>query len=133
MNCTPEERAELRAKAEAATPGEWIDAKDPDRAGWRVINGQRWPIAGRMISQNSAHVAAASPQTVLRLLDDIEEMQRRLDAVARIRAMPDGYYLACSDSPFCRKGDPGEYSKDCAVRIIHDALRAYDAAEAGTA
>lgn len=48
--------------------------------------------------------------------------ERAEGALRRIADSEDGYYMACSGTPFCRKGEPDEHSEDCAVRIIHDAL-----------
>ena len=68
--------------------------------------------AGRRELRKRGRVAEA-------LCGRIDELEGTL---RRIADSEDGYYMACSDTPFCRKGEPGEHSEDCAVRIIHDAV-----------
>jgi len=80
MALTREQRDELRAKAEAATPGPWmllppaiigennhvITPHDGQRCGI-VVNGAT--------PENATYIAAANPATVLTLLDALEEAE----------------------------------------------------------
>jgi len=97
---TQEQRAELRAKAEAATPGPWYAT---DGVVWAIVpvmgmgydtgrNGEPIPIPvvepsqeriADSSEQDAAYIAAADPQTVLALLDALEEAeQQRADWIA---------------------------------------------------
>ena len=86
---TPEELKVIREKAEAATPGPWEVTEAPgfghDHAPYAVASerdeqiaecydntpGSWHPVQNEA---NAAFIAAANPQTVLRLLDEVERM-----------------------------------------------------------
>jgi hypothetical protein len=78
--------AELRALAEAATPGPYFAASDdaeecgPHRnSGLSLVDtGRRedWPIARLCESPSAAWIAATDPQTILALLDRLAAAER---------------------------------------------------------
>lgn len=87
---TPEERAELRRLAEAATPGEWAaDGRDiylgvtqwpdPDDD----YNMTYWDSAHRIYDEgghsedDARWIAAANPAAILRLLDELDRLEKR--------------------------------------------------------
>jgi hypothetical protein len=83
---------DLRAKAKAATPGPWEAGENHnDEPCVYADNGNRWiavlphlcvtPIL-EMAQADAAFIAAASPDVVLGLLDEIERL-RRIEAAAR--------------------------------------------------
>lgn len=109
---TPEQRQDLRAKCEAATPGPWRRHGFAVRATGGVVSkrigeplrvafcdnspGAAW-AAGVSLIQNLAvllrdgkeadasYIAAASPDVVLGLLDRIEELEARPCAACAVR------------------------------------------------
>lgn len=79
----------LRAKAEGATKGEWAYECQPFGCPVHVggstfatvfagaaITGKEWPYV-----ENAAYIVAAQPQTILAMLDYIEELEARVGAV----------------------------------------------------
>jgi hypothetical protein len=85
---TQEQRAELRAKAQAATRGPWMVLPPVIIGGNNDVatphDGERHrSIATRALPENAAFIAAADPPTVLALLDALEEAeQQRADWIA---------------------------------------------------
>jgi hypothetical protein len=101
---TPDERAGLRAVAEAATPGPWR-WEEPSKESWPqsdeslVSDGKTWESGGREYpetvlsgwgydasgteadAEDRAHIAAFDPPTVLALLDALDAAERKLAAV----------------------------------------------------
>lgn len=84
---TQEERAALRAKAKAATAGPWV-VNDTNKHGDQYValpgRGDMLAIvcAGLFTGEypseaNGAYIAAANPETVLGLLDEIEVLEQR--------------------------------------------------------
>jgi len=65
---SPAELADLRAKAEAATPGPWSRDRDGEIEG---LSGEH--VATSYRDQDSAFIAAANPTTILALLDALED------------------------------------------------------------
>jgi hypothetical protein len=68
VKITPALLADLRAKAEAATPGPW---KWHDNGHSYSVEG---PVRGNRL-HDSQHVAAANPAVVLALIARIEELE----------------------------------------------------------
>ena len=99
---------DLRALAEAATPGPWeTDARPPEYphanavryAGGQIQGGANVCGIGMFIlhdggqdrasmDANAAYIAAVSPDVVLDLLDEIERLQACLAEATRPRRMP---------------------------------------------
>lgn len=84
---TREQRAELRAKAEAATPGPWEDkvlgsegyavmAENPSGSIRRLTIARCGHEEWDTDKSNAAYIAAASPDVVLALLDAADEAER---------------------------------------------------------
>ena len=90
---TPEQLDQLEATAKAATPGPWTNEKPGKNAdGWQLgvtIGATRggmifaYPPGGQYPLADAKHIAAASPDVVLALV----EAARKLE---RIRAIMDG-------------------------------------------
>lgn len=91
---TPDQLRELREKAEKATPGPWETAETPgfghDHAPYTVVNGDNEQITEcwdntpgawkpEQNEGNAAFIAAANPQTVIALLDEIERLREALN------------------------------------------------------
>ena len=80
---TPEEIADLRAKAQAATPGPW--SFDPVGNVLSTADGQPSYITGEgdaiRKSTDLAYITAANPQAILQLLDMVERLKN--DAMPR--------------------------------------------------
>lgn len=74
LDVTDKELAKLRALAESATPGPWIHN---EYGSVRNPYGQ-WMLNAGSVS-DAAYIAAASPQTVLALLDEIERLRSQRD------------------------------------------------------
>jgi hypothetical protein len=83
MKMTAERLAELRAKAEAATPGPWearVFRDHADTAKGRVFfRGDEYPQTNtrdcHLIIPDAEHIAAFDPPTVLALLDEIARLK----------------------------------------------------------
>lgn len=77
---TSEQLADLRAKAEAATPGPWITSKAPTGI-WVEAPESAVALVGDSFSGreqgplNAAFIAAANPATILQLLDMVESLE----------------------------------------------------------
>ncbi len=106
-----EERAEIRAKAEAATPGPWVlcgsdkhwsstvNAHAPN-VGYQIHSfdimktklPDTWLAMKDTYRRDAAHIARMDPQTTLRLLDTVEYLQSRADGFEAKwnKAMDDG-------------------------------------------
>lgn len=92
-NLTPEQLDQLEATAKAATPGPWSISPPPrDTGGWPrgsmicTTSGgyvYAYPPGGQYPLADAKHIAAASPDVVLALV----EAARKID---RIRAIMDG-------------------------------------------
>lgn len=87
---TDAELAELRARAEAATPGEWERPSFPQdhrivaRQGSaeQTIAEVRWvPPTWATRGANADFIALANPATVLRLLDELQRLRDALDSI----------------------------------------------------
>lgn len=87
---TSADLADLKAKAKAATPGRWVVYNETDV--WTVDDK---PIActdfgdvTEFAKNNVAHIAAANPETILRLIDMVERRDEVIeDAVETLEAM----------------------------------------------
>jgi hypothetical protein len=83
-------RKDLRAKAEQATEGEW-EVEESHLGDHRVMsqseNGKVVIFGGHIIKgaspANAAFIAAANPQTVIALLDEVERLRRENDIRAQ--------------------------------------------------
>lgn len=84
---TPAERADLRQKAEKATPGPWKDGApawfrgrtDPE-AGKRPITANALGVIGNIYGRGNAnYIAAISPDRLLALLDEVERLETTND------------------------------------------------------
>lgn len=86
IEITPELLAELKERAEAATPGPWkvhtLEVQNPcsvltRTASWIVLSdGENLPLADRKGVSNNRHIAAANPATVLALVAEIERLKQ---------------------------------------------------------
>lgn len=113
---TPEQLADLRAKAEAATPGPWenvnrhVQYKHQDDWGYVCYSEEaenNGPPPGIWKEEDAAFIAAANPYTILYLIRSIGELNAdctNLDLELDRRA------LEISDIAE-RLGIPGEYKK----------------------
>jgi len=76
----------LRELAQAATPGPWYSKWPEERCVWKDIGPGRYPVAytGDCFDDapNAEYIAAATPATVLALLDEIDKL-RTIEAAAR--------------------------------------------------
>jgi replication-associated recombination protein RarA len=71
------DRDELRAKAEAATPGPWWTGMHDGFS--HTVEGPEadsHPVAQRLIRPDAEYIAAASPDVVLDLLDALDAAER---------------------------------------------------------
>lgn len=91
--------SDLRAKAEAATPGEWkLDYHENERAKGEngdiaVMAGEGeslcWPAEFCHSESDASYIAAAQPMTILALLDEREKLVRLLKAHRYWKALVD--------------------------------------------
>lgn len=70
---TPPERQALRALCQAATPGPWYH--DPDMPDSVDMLDHPTACADDMEPEDAAFIAAANPQAVLSLLDEVERLE----------------------------------------------------------
>ncbi len=69
------DKQNLRALATAATPGPWaVTGDNDDCVTARHPEGSSWPVADADDPEDAAFIAAASPSTVLALLDEIDAL-----------------------------------------------------------
>ena len=86
---------DLRRLAEAATPGEWAPAI-PSGAGMAYVQAVRHgelrgEVAACLYDADARHISAASPATVLALLDRVEAAERAKERLqAEIAALLPG-------------------------------------------
>lgn len=106
---TPEKLTDLRAKAEAATPGPWkadlrtgmagiypnkydpnCMSEVPDKDMICTVDGLCQEDEHRLMDNqqgyNARYIAAANPQTILKLLDMVERLERERDWIACLAA-----------------------------------------------
>ena len=74
---TTEQLADLRAKAEAATPGPWDSFADGTCIWERIKDLPEGHIGECYRANDTAYVVAANPATILKLLDMIEQLQEK--------------------------------------------------------
>ncbi len=94
---TPERLAELQERAEAASPGEWVDfvlgsegyavlADNPGRLRRLQVarcGHEAWDVD----KANAEHIAAFDPPTVLALLDEIDRLRKRVAAAEDVACL----------------------------------------------
>lgn len=76
--------AEIEAAARAATPGPWI-AAEQTHGEWFGIQSRAFALGTAFDASDAAHIAAASPDTVLALVAEVREaraMRERVEALA---------------------------------------------------
>lgn len=84
MGLTPEQRAELRQVAEAATNSEWQVHEELTETVCVRWNENHWYMDA-IHEEDAAHIAAFDPPTVLALLDRIAQLERERDeALAKL-------------------------------------------------
>lgn len=100
MRTTDEQRAELRRRQQAATPGPWRMAGTPEKPcpvvsathrdkGYQVHSMLHvkedepdvWTHMRETFCRDAAFIAAANPETVGALLDDVDELRERVRAL----------------------------------------------------
>lgn len=81
---TPAELADLKAKAKAASPGKWIILNETDF--WttddKFIACTDLGDVTEFEKNNADHIAAANPETILRLIDMVERRDAALTEIA---------------------------------------------------
>lgn len=80
----PQQLADLRAKAEAATPGPWV--RHHQRHGvsvHRADGGFDWVGAGDS-EATADFITAANPATVIAMIDEIERLRERVAVLERV-------------------------------------------------
>lgn len=106
MNTTPEQRRELREKAEALSITPWEIERNIEVGNIyiRESRGNKGRICRiwnerTLTDENAEFIAAASPATILKLLDDIEALERErdamIDASSYNRDVEQQFYAAC--------------------------------------
>ena len=93
---TPEERDELRAAAEAATPEPWSFGENP---GWRggvmaVFGGEGKPLGTCRRLADAYYIAGASPDTILGLLDALAAAEAEAGEYRRLS----GVFIQAKDA-----------------------------------
>lgn len=88
----PVDIAELERLARAATPGPWWHGKYYDRV-TRTADGDgsdsiAHVYGGRGQNDNAAYIAAASPATILALVEEVREMREALVALRNMTTDP---------------------------------------------
>jgi len=90
-------KAQLKALAEAATPGEWGYSGDyiaPTRSESGATYVEAWRSIGQAkTAEDIQFIAAANPATVLALLSEIE----RIELISRISCNHDAYMAVLSE------------------------------------
>lgn len=82
---------ELRAKAEAATPGEWCTGEGYSLDGC-IVHDVSHPnfdgaiVCERAVTEDAAFIAAASPDVVLSLLDECDRLSALHDELLKSRS-----------------------------------------------
>lgn len=118
MNTLPL-RDQLRKLAQAATPGVWEagdaqpwqqgqgpfddwGASITSLSGVEIVTGgaqdEQGGAVGVLTNENAAYIAAVNPQVVLALLDQLEEMDQALAAVARLSMLLEDLVHSIEDS-----------------------------------
>ena len=109
----PTERDQLRKLAQAATPGPWLtDKAHPYRPGMgpffmdsgatiylqngeEIVTGgsqdEQGGAVGVLTNEDAAYIAAANPQVVLALLDQLEVMDQALAATQELQDLSDSH------------------------------------------
>lgn len=106
------ERDQLRKLAQAATPGVWEagdaqpwqpgqgpfddwGASITSLSGVEIVTGgaqdEQGGAVGVLTNENAAYIAAANPQVVLALLDQLEEMDQALTATQELQDLSDSH------------------------------------------
>jgi hypothetical protein len=81
---------DLKAKADAATDGEWIDVQKFGKIQDKVADAHGEVLAYTYNVGDSSHIAAANPQTVKRLVAMLEWFARD-ESCTMVCPMPDDY------------------------------------------
>jgi len=85
MKLTPEKRADVLAKAKAATQGTWFVPYDGGESVWvRTKDGAEHYLSGAYMDENAmadaAHIASADPKTVIALVEEVAQLASEVDA-----------------------------------------------------
>lgn len=111
MTLTPEKLAKLRELAQSATPGNKPNPRVPTREiGYYVrrcydeyqvfgddAEGKLTHVASVYDKADAAYIAAADPQTVLALVEEVERLQARVAELETVMAQRMGVYAAPKD------------------------------------
>jgi hypothetical protein len=76
-------RKDLRAKAEAATEGEWYTLHFDASSLVRSDDDDIFSLIETHYQEDAAFIAAANPQTVIALLDEVERLRQENDIRAQ--------------------------------------------------
>lgn len=134
-------RAELRAAAEAATPGPWRNFRTRDGS-WGVWQPDKPTtetkvVAPRLLPEaDAAFIALANPTTVLGLLDDLDVAEQTIDACGcerrkHIIDLIERSSLGTEEAKAARESVPREVGM--AITRAAEYLRRAEAAEAAVA
>lgn len=107
---TPERLAELRALAEAATPGPWeIDSHThydvaPPAVDWQIVDLERWRGYTNNVGfgedeATARYVAGVSPDVVTALLDEIERLRNSSTSWPRVASEEIDAFMAAIKDP----------------------------------
>ena len=92
----------LKELAKNATPGPWHEQHEiaygvdiEDSNGDWLAQSNKVCVGANQATKNAQYIAAANPETILKLIESVEEMERALDAYNIHPKKSDDWDLAC--------------------------------------